>query len=1147
MSSASVAIPAGEHKLATSQKLPIGANGVSHAHTKSSKPIKVSLDYFHVNGLDSLISNGRDKHRSAANKRAASSASATGDTVNKSANSHDSTINSNNNNNPTNNQINNSNRTSPVSSNQTQRKTRNQHQTRRSSSQRLSSPKTQKSLSPPNNDASTTTTNANTSPGANSKPFSTTTPAPWPPKPTKRWQPIWPPPTSLPGFNHRARTFLSRGAQVIVRMRGLPFTCTTQQILDFFACAKREGRCEVLAGEEGVLFVKNHDDKPTGDAFVLFGSEEHAHNALAKHRQNIGSRYVELFRSSISEVQQVLSISSTNSTSPVTTNGHSSSQSAARENGARPAQPSQSSVPATNSASGSTSAKAASNNTGDNQSAAPASSATIPRPINVSNGQTPFTYAQAATSSAKTRSKSDNNSSAAVSNKNPNGDKNVVDLSESSLNPTPSELAARNHNNQTATANAVDTSSSAVSSASSAAASSSASSSSSTDSSSSSASPASSASSSASSSAFERNSLAASATSDVEGLSDELVKVSTSQVLPQPVNTQNLPSSRAVQNKRDLSKQSQQANRNRRTSDVVAESSNGNGKRTESDSLASTSPDSQLPSSSSQSPISSLSSATSPSSPSNGLLTTNDERSQSMNDAKQISAPSDEEALREGDRGANQSSAITDSNAHDHAGAAQQVATNSQQQSNDNSQHVSYQNGSHRAQHNNVHYVNNKQHLYNNNNQHYNNMSNGSLSSNQYYGHHNARSLGHHYAPHYAPYMPQHQHHQQLPPQHHTYSPAAAAAMAAAYGPYAASYAMQPNAAALYANAMAVNGQNQGVSYPYYAPPGAAMIPMPGAAMYLPPMSEHQLPISSNSEMVAPPIVEDASSVANSTGATNELKTNAVESVDGRATIENETARSSNGSTMLGVSSAQSTTATYSVTTMGTTTTTTTASSATLAQQQQQQIQQHFIMQQQQAAAAAAAAAYSRQRNCIRLRGLPFEAQIEDVLYFLGDTSQDIAFQGVHLVYSAQGHPSGEAIIQMNSCQAAARAAHDYHRKVMSVGKKQRYIEVIPCSLDETNLMLGAPYPDPSMHHQQHHVVPMGQVSPQQNQPVASVASTMSTTPTLQAQGETISDQQQTQSQPQQHGQQQQQQQAPYSAAVNSTQTKPVSMPAITQ
>lgn len=54
------------------------------------------------------------------------------------------------------------------------------------------------------------------------------------------------------------------------------------------------------------------------------------------------------------------------------------------------------------------------------------------------------------------------------------------------------------------------------------------------------------------------------------------------------------------------------------------------------------------------------------------------------------------------------------------------------------------------------------------------------------------------------------------------------------------------------------------------------------------------------------------------------------------------------------------------------------------------------------AAAASAAAAANTRRDCIRLRGLPYEAQVEQILDFLGDNSKNIVCQGVHMVFNAQ-------------------------------------------------------------------------------------------------------------------------------------------------
>lgn len=41
-------------------------------------------------------------------------------------------------------------------------------------------------------------------------------------------------------------------------------------------------------------------------------------------------------------------------------------------------------------------------------------------------------------------------------------------------------------------------------------------------------------------------------------------------------------------------------------------------------------------------------------------------------------------------------------------------------------------------------------------------------------------------------------------------------------------------------------------------------------------------------------------------------------------------------------------------------------------------------------------------KDCIRLRGLLYEAQVEHILEFLGEHAKNIVFQGVHMVYNAQ-------------------------------------------------------------------------------------------------------------------------------------------------
>uniref|UniRef100_H2YDR1 RRM domain-containing protein n=1 Tax=Ciona savignyi TaxID=51511 RepID=H2YDR1_CIOSA len=104
------------------------------------------------------------------------------------------------------------------------------------------------------------------------------------------------------GSSCEAIHFLSKEGEAIVRMRGLPFTAVARDIVDFFG-----DDIPVAHDEGGILLVKYADGRPTGDAFVLFSSEQIAVAALNKHKLTLGKRYVEIFKSTAAEVQQVLS------------------------------------------------------------------------------------------------------------------------------------------------------------------------------------------------------------------------------------------------------------------------------------------------------------------------------------------------------------------------------------------------------------------------------------------------------------------------------------------------------------------------------------------------------------------------------------------------------------------------------------------------------------------------------------------------------------------------------------------------------------------------------------------------------------------------------------------------------------------------
>ncbi|CAH9135190.1 unnamed protein product [Cuscuta epithymum] len=77
----------------------------------------------------------------------------------------------------------------------------------------------------------------------------------------------------------------SASAFPVVRLRGLPFDCSESDIRLFFA------GLDIIDA-----FMVNKNGRFSGEAFVLFAGNMHAENALLRDRQNIGRRYVEVFR-----------------------------------------------------------------------------------------------------------------------------------------------------------------------------------------------------------------------------------------------------------------------------------------------------------------------------------------------------------------------------------------------------------------------------------------------------------------------------------------------------------------------------------------------------------------------------------------------------------------------------------------------------------------------------------------------------------------------------------------------------------------------------------------------------------------------------------------------------------------------------------
>uniref|UniRef100_A0A0K0D2X7 RRM domain-containing protein n=1 Tax=Angiostrongylus cantonensis TaxID=6313 RepID=A0A0K0D2X7_ANGCA len=79
----------------------------------------------------------------------------------------------------------------------------------------------------------------------------------------------------------------------VIRLRGLPFSATLQDVKDFFKGLNCE---EVVFGRTG--------GRPSGEAFVRLATREEAAKALDFNKEHMGSRYVEVFRTTVDDMER---------------------------------------------------------------------------------------------------------------------------------------------------------------------------------------------------------------------------------------------------------------------------------------------------------------------------------------------------------------------------------------------------------------------------------------------------------------------------------------------------------------------------------------------------------------------------------------------------------------------------------------------------------------------------------------------------------------------------------------------------------------------------------------------------------------------------------------------------------------------------
>ncbi|XP_013190425.1 heterogeneous nuclear ribonucleoprotein H [Amyelois transitella] len=81
----------------------------------------------------------------------------------------------------------------------------------------------------------------------------------------------------------------------IVKLRGLPFGCSKEEVIQFF-----DG---LSVAPDGVHLLSDFRGRASGEAFVHFVDKESAQEALNRDREKIGHRYIEVFVSSADEVR----------------------------------------------------------------------------------------------------------------------------------------------------------------------------------------------------------------------------------------------------------------------------------------------------------------------------------------------------------------------------------------------------------------------------------------------------------------------------------------------------------------------------------------------------------------------------------------------------------------------------------------------------------------------------------------------------------------------------------------------------------------------------------------------------------------------------------------------------------------------------
>lgn len=94
----------------------------------------------------------------------------------------------------------------------------------------------------------------------------------------------------------------------VVRLRGLPWAVTNEDILDFFSKILQSTCLQllfaqilfhfvedanILGGADGIHMTYTREGRATGEGYLELTSAEDVERALKKHNQHLGPRYIE--------------------------------------------------------------------------------------------------------------------------------------------------------------------------------------------------------------------------------------------------------------------------------------------------------------------------------------------------------------------------------------------------------------------------------------------------------------------------------------------------------------------------------------------------------------------------------------------------------------------------------------------------------------------------------------------------------------------------------------------------------------------------------------------------------------------------------------------------------------------------------------